>query len=72
MLQTVLQVQKGAPVDLLLGTDVLCLGFALVCTNKNGLVTDLPSTNSATPLFLEELVAKPKHPNKPHPGNMCA
>lgn len=45
--KTVLQVQRGAPVDLLLGTDVLSqLGFSLMQTSKQGPATDLLNPNS--------------------------
>ena len=41
-IETVVQVQKGAAEDLLLGTDVLSrLGFSLVNTPKNGHPKDL-------------------------------
>ena len=42
IVETVLQVQKGAPVDLLLGTDILsCLGFTFSRLEKDGKSTDL-------------------------------
>ena len=47
--KTILQVQKGAPVDLLLGTDVLSqLGFALMQASKQGAATDLLQTADAS------------------------
>ena len=43
-IETILQVQKKASEDLLLGTDVLPkLGFSLVCTPKSGPAQDLLS-----------------------------
>ena len=46
--KTVLQVQKGAPVDLLLGTDVLShLGFSLMQASRQGSATDLLQTTNA-------------------------
>ena len=51
--KTALQVQKGAPVDLLLGTDVLSqLGFSLMQASKQGMAIDLlqMTNTSHTPL----------------------
>ena len=49
-IETILQVQKGASEDLLLGTDVLPkLGFSLVCTPKSGPPQDLLSCGQ--PIF---------------------
>ena len=42
MVDTVVQVQKDAPVDLLLGTDVHpALGFSLIQCDGNGTASDL-------------------------------
>jgi len=49
VVETILQVQKGAPVDLLLGTDVLTqLGFIFSKVEKGGKLTCLLSVDSWT------------------------
>lgn len=55
----VLQVQKGAPVDLLLGTDVLPrLRFALTQTEKEGHPTDLLQLTLSPRTQLESVGAR--------------
>ena len=62
---TILQVQKGAPVDLLLGTDALSgLEFSLVQANREG-----PATNLLNP---DNTPQRPDHPVTPGGPRRCS
>ena len=68
MLETTLQVQKDAPVDVLLGTDLLRrLGFSLVCTGGDGSSTDLlqPTREDTLPIDGEHPASSTQPEDRP-------